>query len=87
MTCYVVKVRAASPGVWEPGAHRAPALALVPRTCALPVKKDICISCGNCSTYCEMGIDVRQCAMANQDVRRAACVGCGMCAQVCPRGY
>jgi ferredoxin-type protein NapH len=35
----------------------------------------MCISCGNCSTYCEMGIDVRQYAMANQDVKRAACVG------------
>jgi ferredoxin-type protein NapH len=52
----------------------------------ITVKKDMCISCGNCSTYCEMGIDVRQYAMANQDVKRASCVGCGMCAQVCPRG-
>ena len=50
------------------------------------VKKDMCISCGNCSTYCEMGIDVRQYAMANVDVKRAACVGCGLCAHVCPRG-
>ena len=25
----------------------------------ITVKKDMCISCGNCSTYCEMGIDVR----------------------------
>ena len=46
----------------------------------------MCISCGNCSTYCEMGIDVRAYAMANLDVRRAAGVGCGMCAHVCPRG-
>jgi polyferredoxin len=52
----------------------------------ISVKQDMCISCGNCSTYCEMGIDVRQYAMANQDVKRAACVGCGMCAHVCPRG-
>ena len=52
----------------------------------ITVKKDMCISCGNCSTYCEMGIDVRAYAMANRDVRRAACVGCGMCAHVCPRG-
>jgi len=52
----------------------------------ITVKKDMCISCGNCSTYCEMGIDVRQYAMANQDVKRASCVGCGMCAHVCPRG-
>jgi len=52
----------------------------------ITVKKDMCISCGNCSTYCEMGIDVRQYAMANLDVKRASCVGCGLCAQVCPRG-
>jgi polyferredoxin len=52
----------------------------------ITVKRDMCIACGNCSTYCEMGIDVRQYAMANQDVKRAACVGCGMCAHVCPRG-
>jgi ferredoxin-type protein NapH len=52
----------------------------------ITVKKDMCISCGNCSTYCEMGIDVRQYAMANQDVKRSACVGCGLCAHVCPRG-
>jgi polyferredoxin len=52
----------------------------------ITVKKDMCISCGNCSTYCEMGIDVRQYAMANTDVKRAACVGCGLCAHVCPRG-
>lgn len=50
------------------------------------VKKDMCIACGNCSTYCEMGIDVRAYAMENRDVRRASCVGCGMCAHVCPRG-
>ncbi len=45
-----------------------------------------CISCGNCSTYCEMGIDVRHYAQRGQNVVRAACVGCGVCAHVCPRG-
>ncbi|NNC96114.1 MAG: 4Fe-4S binding protein [Chitinophagales bacterium] len=45
-----------------------------------------CISCGNCSTYCEMGIDVRWYAQRGQDVVRASCVGCGICAAVCPRG-
>ena len=45
-----------------------------------------CISCGNCSTYCEMGIDVRWYAQRGQDVVRASCVGCGICSAVCPRG-
>jgi len=53
----------------------------------ITVKKDMCISCGNCSTCYEMGIDVRAYAMANQDVKRAACVGCGMCRpRLPPRG-
>lgn len=45
-----------------------------------------CISCGNCSTYCEMGIDVRWYAQRGQNIIRASCVGCGICANVCPRG-
>ncbi len=45
-----------------------------------------CISCGNCSTYCEMGIDVRWYAQRQQNIVRASCVGCGICASVCPRG-
>ena len=45
-----------------------------------------CISCGNCSTYCEMGIDVRHYAQRGQPVVRSSCVGCGVCASVCPRG-
>jgi len=45
-----------------------------------------CISCGNCSTYCEMGIDVRWYAQRGQDVVRSSCVGCGICSAVCPRG-
>ena len=50
------------------------------------VKIDMCISCGNCSTYCEMGIDVRAYAQDNKSFTRASCVGCGICAHVCPRG-
>jgi Pyruvate/2-oxoacid:ferredoxin oxidoreductase delta subunit len=45
-----------------------------------------CISCGNCSTYCEMGIDVRWYAQRGQSIIRSSCVGCGICASVCPRG-
>ncbi|CAM2066859.1 4Fe-4S binding protein [Sulfidibacter corallicola] len=45
-----------------------------------------CISCGNCSTYCEMGIDVRWYAQRGENIVRASCVGCGMCSAVCPRG-
>lgn len=45
-----------------------------------------CISCGNCSSYCEMGIDVRAYAQRGQNIVRSACVGCGICATVCPRG-
>lgn len=45
-----------------------------------------CISCGNCSAYCEMGIDVRWYAQRKQNIVRASCVGCGVCAAVCPRG-
>lgn len=45
-----------------------------------------CISCGNCSTYCEMGIDVRSYAQKGQNIVRSSCVGCGVCSSVCPRG-
>ena len=45
-----------------------------------------CISCGNCSAYCEMGIDVKAYAQRGQNIVRASCVGCGICATVCPRG-
>ena len=45
-----------------------------------------CISCGNCSTYCEMGIDVRWYAQRGQPIIRSSCVGCGICSAVCPRG-
>lgn len=45
-----------------------------------------CISCGNCSTYCEQGIDVRAYAQKGQDIVRSSCVGCGICSAVCPRG-
>jgi polyferredoxin len=45
-----------------------------------------CISCGNCSTFCEMGIDVRAYAQKGENIVRSSCVGCGICSAVCPRG-
>ena len=45
-----------------------------------------CISCGNCSSYCEMGIDVRSYAQRGENIVRSSCVGCGICSDVCPRG-
>ncbi len=45
-----------------------------------------CISCGNCSTYCEQGIDVRSYAQRGENIVRSSCVGCGICSAVCPRG-
>ena len=45
-----------------------------------------CMSCGNCSTYCEMGIDVRAYAQQGKNIIRSSCVGCGVCSAVCPRG-
>jgi ferredoxin-type protein NapH len=45
-----------------------------------------CISCGNCSTYCEQGIDVRAYAQKGENIVRSSCVGCGICSEVCPRG-
>lgn len=45
-----------------------------------------CISCGNCSTYCEMGIDIKAYAQKGENIVRSSCVGCGICSAVCPRG-
>ena len=45
-----------------------------------------CISCDNCSTYCEQGIDVRAYAQKGENIVRSSCVGCGICSAVCPRG-
>jgi ferredoxin-type protein NapH len=45
-----------------------------------------CISCGNCSNVCEMGIAVHQYAQRGEPIIRASCVGCGLCSTACPRG-
>lgn len=47
---------------------------------------NLCISCGQCSANCEMGIDVKAYAQKQEDIIRASCVGCGICSDVCPRG-
>ena len=71
------------------GCPMAAILGLFQRTLSrfrITVNGDQCISCGNCSTYCEMGIDVRGYAQRGENIVRSSCVGCGVCAAVCPRG-
>ncbi len=47
---------------------------------------DKCISCGECTRYCQMGIDVE--GFASQqlhfDNANSACIQCGICVEVCP---
>ena len=47
---------------------------------------DRCISCGECTRYCQMGIDVQQFAQraVRLDNRNSACIQCGVCIEVCP---
>ena len=45
-----------------------------------------CISCGECTRYCQMGIPVqkfaqRQVPLNNQN---SSCIQCGICIEVCP---
>ena len=47
---------------------------------------DQCISCGNCSTYCEMANNVRNYAVKNKNIKRSCCADYVICAAVCPRG-
>ena len=44
-----------------------------------------CISCGNYSTYCEQGIDLRAYAQKGENIVRSSCVGCGIWTAVYPR--
>ncbi|MDP6934472.1 MAG: NAD(P)-binding domain-containing protein, partial [Myxococcota bacterium] len=45
-----------------------------------------CIGCGECSRYCQMGIDVQRFAQQQQSFHNgnSACIHCGICVQVCP---
>jgi len=47
---------------------------------------DKCIGCGECTRFCQMGIDVQRFAQKKQsfDNRNSACIQCGICVQVCP---
>lgn len=52
---------------------------------AIRTRGELCMACGMCNTYCEMGIDIRGHAMRGEPVKTTSCVGCGMCIQKCPR--
>jgi polyferredoxin len=52
---------------------------------SIKTRGELCIGCGMCNTYCEMGIDIRGFAMRGEPVKVTTCVGCGMCIQKCPR--
>jgi NosR/NirI family nitrous oxide reductase transcriptional regulator len=45
-----------------------------------------CITCTQCSRYCQVGVDVMQFAKNQQafDNRNSACIQCGICIDVCP---
>lgn len=47
---------------------------------------DKCIACGECSRYCQVGIDVMRFAMKQEELTNAnsSCIGCGICVTVCP---
>jgi NosR/NirI family transcriptional regulator, nitrous oxide reductase regulator len=45
-----------------------------------------CIACGECSRYCQVGIDVMSYALKQQtlDNLTSSCIGCGICVTACP---
>ncbi|HJP33831.1 MAG TPA: NAD(P)-binding domain-containing protein [Candidatus Latescibacteria bacterium] len=47
---------------------------------------DKCISCTQCSKYCQVGVDVMAFAKNQEpfDNRNSACIQCGICIDVCP---
>jgi NosR/NirI family nitrous oxide reductase transcriptional regulator len=47
---------------------------------------DQCISCGQCSKQCQVGVDVMQFARAQErfDNKNSSCIHCGICIDVCP---
>ncbi len=60
---------------------------LARRISRIAIKADErCIGCGECTRYCQMGIDVQQFAQTQtlMDNQNSACIQCGICVQVCP---
>ncbi|MCB1153622.1 NAD(P)-binding domain-containing protein [bacterium] len=47
---------------------------------------DKCITCGECTRYCQVGIDVMNFAVKQEtlDNSNSSCIGCGICVTVCP---
>ncbi len=50
------------------------------------VSNDKCITCGECSRYCQVGIDVMGFAKNQQAFsnKNSSCIHCGICVTVCP---
>ena len=50
------------------------------------VANEKCISCGECTRNCQVGIDVMNFAMKQEELNNAnsSCIGCGICVTVCP---
>jgi polyferredoxin len=50
------------------------------------VSNDKCITCNECSRYCQVGIDVMGFAKSQQpfDNTNSSCIHCGICVTVCP---
>ena len=47
---------------------------------------DKCIGCNECSRNCQVGIDVMQYALKQEDLdnQTSSCIGCGICVTACP---
>ncbi len=47
---------------------------------------DKCIACGECTRYCQVGIDVMSYALKEDTLTNAnsSCIGCGICVTACP---
>ena len=47
---------------------------------------DKCISCTQCSRFCQVGVDVMEFAKNEEpfDNANSACIQCGICIDVCP---